>query len=566
MVVPVVIVAIAAGGVAAVTGFYFLIRKLVGGQNDDETTAYPKAMTLDKLPKYLETRPLGQMEFIMTKLHEMDKGILAVALGLSMKVPVSDVIMKQTLGKLAKIHPLLKARITKVRETGVPTFEPVKGFSVIYANLNSRTWEDILSQELEKKFDAESGPLWRAVHLPNASANEKEPTTPEKEAESEYPFDTVLILSFHRALVDEGFVAELSAQFMKLLNGEMDKNPTEMETFDLLPPLDVNFTAKDVDPAWYDAMARKIHLITEPKIENIGELNDNDANDSAAEKPEDRKNSPQDIVFMRMNRQKTTKFFDKCAKYEVAVSAALEVAAVIGHSLDDKKKDDVLPMQIEQSIFLKPLLPAIPLEYCGNYSVENVIDTAVPKASEFLESFWNIAASVTDGLSLTMQSAMPVVDVGPATKGGEEKEFPIGLEEAPPPTPPAPRIEGDPAPAPAHDDTPPEIIKFESIRVSTLGACAEADETISPPVRLTGLFGHIGLRREGPALGHCHAAVNDKLCWTLTYRRDKYSKKEAQELLKKTFDCIEKALSLDPKQAEGQEIQGVTPPEHDERV
>ena len=553
MVLPVVIVAVAAGGVAAAAGFYFLIRKLIKTDKPPEEGSamyFPQALPLEYLPKYEKSRPLGQMEFIMMKIHDMDKGVLSVALCLQLKTFVSDGVMKQALGKLARIHPLLKMRIAKNKDNGVPMFEPMNDFSVNYTNQDATNWSNVLTEEIEKKFDLATGPLWRAVFLPKATSSEREAGNV---GEIVYPAEGTMILSFQRSIIDEGYLAEFCAQFLRILNDEMGNKMEEIRPFELLPSLDVNFTQNDVHPTWYTSMANRILMVSEKKVENIGEINENEPKVKEITQPkEPKQSSPQAITTMTLDKESTMKFFDKCAKLEVAISAALEVAAVLAYSHNESKKEEVLPLQIEQSIFLKPMLPAIPLEYCGNYSVENVIDTAVPRGSAFLESFWNLAASVTEGLATTMQSAIPIVDAVPLPETEKtDSETPAGIEEAPP------TVDQEP------DEPIPPPAEFQSIRVATMGACAEGENT-KPTVRLMGLFGHIGLRKEGPPLGHCHAAVDEKLCWTLTYRQDQLSKEEAEKLVKKTFDYIKKAITIEPKIY--QDIEGVPSADQDQAV
>ena len=551
MVLPVVIVAVAAGGVAAAAGFYFLIRKLIKTDkppDDGGSMYFAQALPLEYLPKYERSRPLGQMEFIMMKIHDMDKGVLSVALCLELKTFVSDGVMKQALGKLARIHPLLKMRIAKNKDNGVPMFEPMNDFCVNYTNQDATNWSNVLSEEIEQKFDLTTGPLWRAVFLPKATSNERATA-----GEIVYPAEGTMILSFQRSIIDEGYLAEFCAQFLRILNDEMGNKVEEIRPFELLPSLDVNFTQNDVHPTWYTSMANRILMVSDKKVQNIGEINENEPKVKEITQPKDPKqSSPQAITTMTLDKDSTIKFFDKCAQLEVAISAALEVAAVLAYSHSESKKEEVLPLQIEQSIFLKPMLPAIPLEYCGNYSVENVIDTAVPRGASFLDSFWNLAASVTEGLATTMQSAMPIVDAGPLLEiEKKDGETPAGIEEAPPTPDQEP---GEPIP-------PPQ--EFQSIRVATMGACVEGENT-EPTVRLMGLFGHIGLRKEGPPLGHCHAAVDEKLCWTLTYRQDKLSKEEAEKLVEKTFDYIKKAITIEPKMH--QDIEGIPSPDEDQAV
>ena len=559
MVVPVVIVAVAAGGVAAAAGFFFLIRKLIKGSelpDEGPRMFFPQARPLEELPRYEKTRPLGQMEFIMMKLHDTDKGTLSVAMNLELKTFVSDAVIKQALGKLAGIHPLLKMKIVKNKDTGAPTFEPMKDFSINFSKLDADNWSDVLSKEIDKKFDCAAGPLWRAVYLPNAKFESASKSGDDEEVV--YPTECALVLSFQRSIIDEGYIAELCAQLLKILNDEMGGKMEEIQSFSLLPSLDVNFTQMDVDPQWYTLMANKILMVSERIVENIGEINENEPKVKEITEPkQSKKSSPQAVATMMLDKEKTAAFFDKCAQLEIAISAALEVAAVLAFANDDRKKEETLPLQIEQSIFLKPMLPAIPLEYCGNYSVENVIDTAVPKGSNFVDNFWNLAASVTEGLATTMKSAMPIVDAGPLP-GEPTKEqggTPPGVEEA---QPAGDRESGEPI-------VPP--VDFKSIRVATMGACAEGErenKEQEPTVSLKGLFGHIGLRKEGPPLGHCHAAVNERLCWTLTYKQDKFSKKEAEKLIKKTFDYLNKALKIEPKMH--QDIEGIPHPDDDQTV
>lgn len=548
MVLPVVIAAAAGGGVAAATGAFFLIRRLLRGSGSDEPYAYPQAFTLEELPKYDKSRPLGQMEFIMMKLHEMDKGVLSVALVLEMKSDVTEAVVRQALGNLARLHPLLRTKV--VVDNDVPKFKMMKDAQLDFMSLSSGVWEDVLNSEVDKKFDVETGPLWRAVFLPNAMTAE---VAANPGSEGTYTVDNVLVLSFHRSVVDEGFIAELCAQFLRILNHEMgDERKLETQQHDqLLPALDVNFTQTDVPPEWYKAMAMRIQKITEKQIEKVGEINENQpkAKEITVEKKKV-ESLPQEVVHKKLDQDLTKKFFNKCAQHEVAISAALEVAAVLAFAHDEKKKDEVMPMQIEQSVFLKPMLPAIPLEYCGNYSVENVIDTAVPQSSSFMDSYWNLAMSVTEGLATTMQTAMPIVDAGVPQEGKGEKAPEDQMEAATPGADPEPN-----SPAPA---------EFKTLRVSTMGACAEGENTKDPSVRIKGLFGHVGLRVDGPDMAHCHTAVNEQLCWTLTFKRGKASKDEAEALIEKTVEYINKALTLNPTQK--QDVHGVPPAAADQSV
>lgn len=533
----IVAVAVTSAAVAAAGALWYIIRRWRRKPGQPQVF-FATAAQLEELPRYKSRRPLGQMEFVMAKLHEMDQGIMSVALLLEVKTFLTDQVITGALNYLAQRHPLLRKSIVK-KENGVPIFKEIKEFKPAFIKSESIKWDEALGEELDKKFDVAGGPLWRVTYLPDARYRIPKDAG-KKQAPAVYPEENILILSFHRAILDEAFVGNVCHELVRVLNDVSANKLSEVKSFDLLPSLDVNFTRMDVDPGWYEAMAGKIVVIDEPKVENIGKKaqEEGEAGSPSAKKEDSSKihgkpsENTQQVITYVLEKDKNDAIIEKCKEFGVTVSAAFEVASVLAFVNDESEgAPEYTATVIEQAINLKPTLPAIPVEYLGNYSVENVVDASVPSSSKILDGFWSLARNVSEGQAAILQGQMPIVD---STQALDDDQ----LDRPPPPGVPPPMADNPP-------DAPPEI-ECKYIRIASFGS-VESNHDPQNTIVLKGLFGHVSLREEGPAIGHCIALVNDRISWSLTYKPDKYSKDTVEELLKKSVDFILKARELEMK-------------------
>ncbi len=536
-----VAVAVTSAAVAAAGALWYIIRRWRRKPGQPQVF-FATAAQLEELPRYKSRRPLGQMEFVMAKLHEMDQGIMSVALLIEVKTFLTDQVIIEALNHLAKRHPLLRKSIVK-KENGVPIFKDIKEFKPAFVKSESVKWDEALGKELDKKFDVAEGPLWRVTYFPDARYQIPKDGG-KKQTPAVYPEENIMILSFHRAILDEAFVGNVCYELVQVLNDVTANNLSEVKSFDLLPSLDVNFTRMDVDAGWYEAMAGKIVVVDEPKVENVGEQglkaqeegkeasNDSTKQDSSKihEKPGEQ--HVQEVLTYVLEKDKNDAIVEKCKEYGVTVSAAFEVASVLAFVNDESEgAPEYAATVIEQAINLKPTLPAIPAEYLGNYSVENVVDASVPSSSKILDGFWSLARNVSEGQAAILQGQMPIVD---STQALDDDQ----LDRPPPPGVPPPMADAPP-------DASPEL-ECRYIRIANFGS-VESKHDPDNTIVLKGLFGHVSLREEGPAIGHCIALVNDRISWSLTYKPEKFSKNAAEELLKKSVDFILKAREIEMK-------------------
>lgn len=169
---------------------------------------------------------MGNMETAQASTNEYFPFNAVIVLRL--KNGPSAQMLRATFSALQRRHPLLTVHIR--REKGRYFFVS-DGISEIplkeVARLSSRHWQQVVEEELNRKFDVSTGPLVRCFYL----------TGPDSKEESE------LILSFQHAIMDAASAASLLPEILSLCR--------EVEPLPLLPPV------QDLFPPAFKGLRRK---------------------------------------------------------------------------------------------------------------------------------------------------------------------------------------------------------------------------------------------------------------------------------------------------------------------
>lgn len=261
-----------------------------------------------------------------------------------------------------------------------------------------------------------------------------------------------------------------------------------------------------------------------------------------------------EMVTAMVDEETSTLFIEKCMEYGLAVGAGVEVAAVLAFTRSKMiagERDQGVPVMIEQVIYLKPILGnLIPPNYCGNYSVDNVVDTIVPKDQDFEKHFWTIAQDVNNSMASNMHNALPVLYV-PPPQTPEEVEQQKSMSEMEPedkdttfPNVIAPST-SDPEKPPENPLDQLDDKDYGKMRVSSMGLIGKTSN--DKIVELTALHGLVGFRKTyGPGLSFIHTAVDSKICLTVSYKKDIYNRAQIIKMVNKAKDFLQQALTFDP--------------------
>ena len=447
-------------------------------------------------------RELGYTEKILKFLHDESIFILSNALLVVSKEQLTEELILKALNRLLLKVPHLQLCFQenvdgKLKKT--LHFVKIEDFQIDFELLDTNDWIGVISDEWQKPFNCETGPLWRVKFLPNVALGKKDHI---------FQYEYVFIFSHCHSILDGMSYQRVYGLFLDCLE-EVHSNVTEHPIpMKILPALEdfigLNETRISRFFVWVLKMLLKRATVRK-LIRSLIASAEHPYLDSIPAVIEENPTAPQVTSFvpLEFTVEETSNIVRACKARNTTVNGALCAAAFLAFmrflpGKSPKKVTTFCPINLRRHLSdLKEHQDdslGVLVSLCEIKPNPNII------LQETSNLFWSIVKDTNEQINKNIRKRRYAKEMEQmsifmsAVEGADIKLVDLLMNEA-------------------------RYGRGECLVLTNMGKCDFLTRPEKSNFKLAGRFGGAGEYRFGAILTHNLNTINDRIYWTIIYSK-----------------------------------------------
>ena len=323
------------------------------------------------------SRRLGYMEMYYAEMAKSGIHNVSFVLHLQSDMSLTEYVVHKALITLLKTQPSLQMRLGK--EGDWFTYMRKMDNVIVDFTVNTSTnWKGVMEEDVGKVFDAENGPLWRVLFLPEVTyENEQNPAC---------------IFTFHHSIVDGISSCHLFEHFLGIIGGSAGNPINELPLMPsyILPPMESFVQSDSFIKTWtwnktvlLSSAKCVLHSIVEKLF--FGYVCKKKTPETIPKKVK--------ILTNELSKDQTSKLLQACKKHGVTVHVALQTAVSIADIMLFKGGKITEHLCAISAVNMRPYLTSgFPQNYLGFYALLLFTDTNIDPNLPF----WQLALKIKE--------------------------------------------------------------------------------------------------------------------------------------------------------------------------
>lgn len=328
---------------------------------------------------------------------------------LQTKQPLTADNIQEAASNLMLHHPMLR---TSYVETEMLKFvlQPMPNPQLDFKELEETDWKNVISNEVTKPFDTQTGPLWRVTYLPYVKYNKEKANYKTNKSQdddtdfSDYPYECCVVFTFHHAAVDGVSYTWLYDEFLTNLQCVMKGNkPQNVDSMPMLAPLEYYLHDNIDTNIFEDTISYVLSFllwipgIPSRMIGSVAQWNLYTKTFGSEIERHPNMTLSSSLVPMEFSKEHTQLLLKCCKANKTSVQGAVQAASLlaIATMLQGGELNEDIQLPSSCLVNMRPLLKnkPVPQNYCGPYFASLITTNTITPIKD-KGDFWKIAVSI----------------------------------------------------------------------------------------------------------------------------------------------------------------------------